>query len=249
MSQTGKDINLLSALEGRKKKALQLPLLIGIGCTCLLLGLAGAVAFGFISIINGMSAERDELQGYVYGEQTLSAYNEAVAAKAAAQEALARTETMKQALQALSSYPALYQEDYALVVSLTGDVIDLTDFNFDPLTGILSFEASAEAIDSVPYFIEMMRGCGRFSDVQYRGYARTEQTIVPLSSSSSDDGTSSSESYEDYSYTIVGYSYSVQCLVAAPEPTLPAMPQSEQPEAVTPSLPAPDAGATETEGA
>jgi len=181
MRTPNKDINLLAALEGRRKRGLSIPAIAGLAAIPVVALVAAVVLFAYNTTYASMTEQRDGLERYVQSPQTIAAYDEAVNARQAASLTASEASSMRQALLDIDSYPQLYREDFVRIYAYAGLTVEVTGFMFDPTTGLLTFQADASELGSLPYFIERMRSSGMFTDIQYLGYERTEENVlVPI---------------------------------------------------------------------
>jgi hypothetical protein len=228
-----KDINLLDALEGKKKVGLSVNAIVGLACIPLVALVAAVAVFVLVAAIADLSGQRDQLRNYVENQQTEAASAEVASTQRQAYQARADADAVMAMLRYLSSSPDLYGEHYDRIFEMAGVEIELTNFTYDRQSGMLRFNASAAELSSLPRFVEQMRASGFFSDVQYRGYVQTTTSSASLAGSgsgtsgTSGDATTSgvASAYASSASVpeIVSYYYSLECQVVFPEPTLPAL--------------------------
>jgi hypothetical protein len=218
MATYKKDINLLTAMTKKKPRvnpfALIIPLIVFVA-----LGAGITVSIFEISAQTAqLTMQRDDLQTYLDSPRVANGKIEAQNLQAQANEVQALASEVKGTLFNLSSYPDLTGENIQAIYDLAGYEIELTHFSYDRRTGALSFSASCWSGRQVPYFVQALRECGIFSDVQYQGYANETHTVTgsPLL----DPVT---ETYEFETWEEIEYHYEISCLVASPAPTLPPL--------------------------
>jgi hypothetical protein len=221
-----KDINLLEALDGKKKSKISLGTIIALAVIPLAAALTIVLIFLSFNTINTMSAERDSLKNYVEGTQTEVALSEVVQLQASSSELRATAAAVMSQLFNLSSYPDLSEAEFTQIFDLAAYQVDLTGIKYDRRTGILSFNATASDLISLPRFVEQMRASGMFRDIQYRGYIKTETAYYPLTGSGQTTKGSDEQASEVPTYIIDSYYYAVECLVTPPVPNLPGVVQA-----------------------
>jgi hypothetical protein len=173
-------------------------------------------AIWYTSTMTDLTFQRDDLQRYVDSSRVNDSQEEAQALKTLGQEMRIRADEVKNTLYNLSSYPDLYDEQFELIFEFAGDDIELSGYAYDRATGTLSFTAITPRVSRMPYFVQSLRDCGLFSDVQYQGYVRGThtETGTPVMSPTTDTLIIPT--------IIVGeYQYAVVCRVASPTPALP----------------------------
>jgi hypothetical protein len=257
LARSNKDINLLEALEGKKKAKISPSLLIGLLCIPLFAVIAGLVAFALITTIVDLGEERNALRDYVESPQTQAAHQEAILASQQAAQTRADADAIMAQLRHISSYPDLYVEQYNRVFVLAGSEIELSGISYDRHSGILRFNAQAGELSSLPRFVEQMRNSDIFADIQYRGYVQTKTgesiSLEPMGAtggasatggfgssatggaapagskgnSSAGSSGSSGSSSSSAIREIIAYYYSIECLVAPPLPSLPELPEQD----------------------
>jgi hypothetical protein len=221
MASYKKDINLLAAMTKKKSRVSPLALIVPI---LVFLALGAAIAFSLYSIstqVANLTMQRDDLQRYMDSARVVDGQAEASSLRSQAEQVQSLATEVRGTLYNLSSYPDLTGEDFQAVFDLAGYDVELTHFTYDRRTGALNFSASCESVRRMPIFIQSLRGCGIFSDVQYTGYAndiRTE-TGSPIL-----DPVSKTTTFE--TWEVSEYRYEVSCLVAYPAPALPPLPEA-----------------------
>lgn len=166
----------------------------------------------FISTVTALTAQRDQLQQYLDNEQADNSGQPTDGLKLQADQMRAQANEVSGNLLNLSSYPDLYREQFTVIYSLAGEDVEISNIVYDRRGGILSFSASSYSVRRMPVFVKSLRDSGLFADVQYQGYVLGLNGQNPLAGAG--DG------------TVGGYVYELRCLVLAPLPELPALPDA-----------------------
>jgi hypothetical protein len=183
------------------------------------LALGAALAFGLIwytTLTATLTAERDSLQRYIDSSRVNDSQEKAQAARAEADLMKSRANEVKDTLYNLSSYPDLYGEHFYIIFGFAGADIELSEYVYDRRTGVLSFSATSPSVRRMPYFIQSLRECGTFSDIQYRGYVQGTRTEdgAPVTSPLTDITTIPT-------IEVIEYRYEITCKLVDPTPSLP----------------------------
>jgi hypothetical protein len=75
----------------------------------------------------------------------------------------------------------------------------------------------------VPYFVQALRTCGIFADVQYKGYANETFTVTGNSYLDPITDMTMTETWEENEYH-----YEISCRVAYPAPALPPLTENTE---------------------
>jgi hypothetical protein len=189
--------------------------------TIVFLILGALIAFSLVwysSTMAVLTTERDTLQLYIESTRVEDSQEDAQALKAEADEMQARANEIKGTLLNLSSYPDLYGEHFRSIFDFAGYDVELSEYVYDRRTGTLSFAATSPGVRRMPYFIQSLRGCGYFSDIQYRGYVRGthSESGEPVIDELTDITTIPT-------FEVIEYRYEITCKLVAPVPSLPAL--------------------------
>jgi hypothetical protein len=216
MATYKKDINLLAAMTKKKSRVSPLALIVPI-LVFVLLGAGIAVSTVYItSQTTELSLKRDDLQSYLDSPRVLDGQRQVASLKSEAERLQSLASQVRGTLYNLSSYPDLAGKDFQYIFELAGEDIELTHFSYDRRTGALHFSATCQSVRKIPIFVQSLRTCGIFSDVQYQGYVSETESVIgsPILDPVTDITTLST-------YEIQEYRYEISCLVAYPVPTLP----------------------------
>ncbi|MDR1027948.1 MAG: hypothetical protein LBL63_00830 [Clostridiales Family XIII bacterium] len=164
----------------------------------------GALAFLFISYHTraaALEAEERALESYVSNPANISAYEDAVKAKADANLMRDRTYMLKNVLLGIASHPDPDGAQYADIFALGGDAVRIGELSYDRATGVLSLHVEAAAAEQIFDFVSKLRNGGVFDDILHEGYRR----------GGAEDGAI--------------FSSDLSCVVKRPEPALPETPK------------------------
>jgi hypothetical protein len=243
-----RDINLLTALDSKPKAKRLSPLVL---ITPLAIVVFVVFAAGFYlsqqNIIFELEAEVAEVQRYNNDPSTNSQITQAQRASEQASTMQKRAADVAAPIQNLTTYPDLSAENYRTIYSLRDPFISIDNFSYDRTTGILTFRASSEQVNGVPYFIRRLRDTGIFVDISYSGYDTDVTTIrtPTTTTTTNEDGERVVESSESVSYE-TKYIFNVECAMA-PHAALVITPAAQQPAEETAEQPA-EGEAPATEG-
>jgi hypothetical protein len=203
-----------------QKKSRVSPLVIVVPTIVFLL-LGALIAFSIVwysTTMAVLTTERDTLQLYIESSRVEDSQEDAQALKAEADEMQARASEIKSTLLNLSSYPDLYGEHFRTIFDFAGYDVEVSEYVYDRRTGTLSFAAISPGVRRMPYFIQSLRDCGYFSDIQYRGYVRGthSESGEPVIDELTDITTIPT-------IEVIEYRYEITCKLVAPVPSLPAV--------------------------
>jgi hypothetical protein len=209
----------------RKSRAGLLAILIPIVVFLILGALLAVGTFWYLSTMTALGIERDELKHYLDSSRVEVSHEKEEEFKGLAAEATRRAEGVKGTLYSLSSYPDLRGEHFEALFSLAGDEVEVADYAYDRRSGVMSFSATSQSVRRIPHFVQGLRECGYFSDVQYRGYVRSTSTSSgsPVIDPVTDITTIPTIS-------IIEYRYEITCQLVSPSPALPAVEADEAAE-------------------
>jgi hypothetical protein len=231
-----KDIDLFAVMKRRRPRvsllAVALPLLG-------LPALAALVALGVLWLdgqVTTLNAERDGLRGYVEGRRLEDSRRRTGELRAQAEEMRLRADEVTGTLYSLSSYPDLTGTAIEAVHSLAGTDNELSGIVYNRRTGILNFTVVTEQLHAAPAFVQGLRKCGIFSDVQYTGYAHNARTTIDRDESgrtgaAAPTGGENRATVTGSRHEVDEYHYAVTCQVAKPQALLPPLPQ-DAPEGI-----------------
>jgi hypothetical protein len=216
MASYKKDINLLGAMAQKKSRVSPFVIIVPI---LIFLMLGTLIVFStswYASTMATLTIERDTLQNYLDSTRVTDSQDKAEEVRLAAAEMGRRADEVAGTLYILSSYPDLGSEQFQAIFEFAGDNIELADYVYDRRTGILSFSATSASVRTMPRFVQSLRECGHFSDIQYRGYVRSVhiETGEPVTNPVTEVTTITSTE-------IVEYRYEVVCKLVGPVPSLP----------------------------
>jgi hypothetical protein len=216
MASYKKDINLLGAMTQKKSRVSPFVIIVPI---LIFLALGTLIVFStswYASTMATLTIERDSLQSYLDSTRVTDSQDKAEEVRRAATEMGRRADEVVGMLYILSSYPDLGGEQFQAVFELAGDNVELADYVYDRRTGILSFSATSASVRNMPRFVQSLRACGYFSDIQYRGFVRSVhiETGEPVTNPVTEVTTITSTEIVEYRYEIV-------CKLVTPIPSLP----------------------------
>jgi hypothetical protein len=224
MATYKKDINLLSVMRRKRPRinpfAIIIPILVFVA-------LGTAVVMGvlwFGNRITSLTLERDSLQSYIDSARLNDSQAETDRLRMQAEDMAFKANEVKSVLYGLSSYPDLSGEDFQVIFDYAGTTIELSGFTYDRRTATLSFSATATSVHAMPVYVQSLRECGIFSDVQYTGYVNSIRS-VPGNTVTDEDGNETVVNIE-----ISEYRYDLTCQVAKPQPFLPPIEEDGEDE-------------------
>jgi hypothetical protein len=244
MATHKKDINLLAVMTNKTSRVNPLVIVVPIVVFVLLGALIMLSTFRYATTVATLVAERDSLQLYLDSTRVEDSTEKAEEYKALATDMEQRASGVKNTLYNLSSYPDLYGEHFDIIFELAGEDITLADYAYNRRTGVLSFSATSPSVRQMPHFVQGLRDCGYFADIQYRGYVRGthtesgEPTIDPVT-----------EITTIPSITVIEYRYEITCKLASPSPALPPVEGEDEGEGAEGEGDAAEGDAAEGDGA
>lgn len=136
----------------------------------LLLGFAGKLLLDN----REKSAELTALDGEI--ASLTGAYDNAQALEARRDEAAAIYERLAGARFLFTLPPAPTKALFTQVRACAEGVFNISQYDFNAATGVLTIDASAASVNEVPQFVQRLRDTGLFSLVQYTGYTSRDTT-------------------------------------------------------------------------
>jgi hypothetical protein len=216
MASYKKDINLLGAMTRKKSRVSPLVIIVPIFIFLILGALIVFATFWYTSTMASLTIERNNLQSYIDSTRVTDSQDKAEEVRIAATEMGQRADEVVGMLYILSSYPDLGGEQFQAIFDFASDNVELADYVYDRRTGILSFSATSSTVRNIPRFVQSLRECGYFSDIQYRGFVRSthletgEPVLNPVTEVTTIVNTE-----------IVEYRYEIVCKLVTPPPSLP----------------------------
>jgi len=208
-----KDINLLAALEKTEAKTRSsarpnvLPLLV---LVVVVVGL-GAYWFAQDKGSADLRLQKAEIESYLNAPETVSQLQATQTALADAASMREAANAMEAVTKAVATHPDLTAQQIQKIFEVATDRATLDNFSYDRETGEFSFTAKTGTASGVALFVTQLRDTGLFADVSYGGYAGgTTEKVVQTNS---EDG----EAPKTETVTTSSYSFSVVCVVRAPE--------------------------------
>jgi hypothetical protein len=216
MASYKKDINLLSAMTQKKSRVNPFVIIVPILIFLMLGALIVFATFWYTTTMASLTIERNDLQSYIDSTRVTDSQNNAEEVRIAATEMGRRADEVVGMLYILSSYPDLGGEQFQAIFEFAGDNVQLADYVYDRRTGTLSFSATSTSVRNMPRFVQSMRECGHFSDIQYRGFVRSThlETGEPVTNPVTEVTTI-------VNTEIVEYRYEIVCKLVTPIPFLP----------------------------
>jgi hypothetical protein len=209
-AKKNRELNLLTALDRSRQRRETSKGKIAIIAFVAVIAASTMLFYMHLYNNEGLLIERrDTALSYVDDPGIRTQYDEALSGIQEATAAKDRAVALLSAVEAIDSYPDISADDLKKLFDIAGKKVDLSEIAYDRSTGELTFFARCSSVARVPAFIETLRSCGIFSDVNYSGY--TGETYI----SSQDTEETSDE--PPTSATSTEYSFNVICIVNADE--------------------------------